>query len=199
MVLPQCNFFPHTPLTLFIFEPRYRQMLAQVLESDRVFCVGTASEGVGNAPVDAEAGIYQHGTIGLVRACVKNDDGTSHLVLDGLQRVHFNEWIAEEPFRVATLTPIETEITDLSELDPLLDRLGELLTEMREEKISMPPLFGQDEWRSVEPTILADWIANYFIEDVHARHILLSQPNLDERFHFLVAWMEGQVAAIKNG
>lgn len=199
MVLPQCNFFPHTPLTLYIFEPRYREMLAKVLETDRVFCVGTALDGDILAPADPEAGVYQHGTIGLVRACVKNDDGTSHLVLDGLQRVHFKKWIVEEPYRIAELEPIETELADASELAPLLDKLGELLVEMREEQVSMPPLFGEDEWRSVEPAILADWIANYFIEDVHTRHILLSETRLTERFQFLTAWMEGQVAAIKKG
>tara|TARA_R110002096_G_scaffold159011_11_gene324664 strand:- start:358 stop:957 length:600 start_codon:yes stop_codon:yes gene_type:complete len=198
MVLPQCNFFPHTPLTLFIFEPRYRQMLAKVLETDRVFCIGTPAGGQSDAPIESVAGIYQHGTVGLVRACVKNDDGTSHLVLDGLERVHFIDWIVDEPYRIAEIVPVETAMEDASLLDPFLDRIGELLAEMRDGDISMPPLFAQEEWRHVEPEILVDWIANYFIEDIHARHFLLSEPRLVERYRFVTNWMETQVAAIRK-
>ncbi|MEM7147653.1 MAG: LON peptidase substrate-binding domain-containing protein, partial [Verrucomicrobiota bacterium] len=40
MILPDCNLLPHGFLPLFIFEPRYRAMLRDCLESDRLFCIG---------------------------------------------------------------------------------------------------------------------------------------------------------------
>ena len=39
MTLPDATLFPQALLPLHIFEPRYRRMLADVLESDRMFSV----------------------------------------------------------------------------------------------------------------------------------------------------------------
>ena len=42
---------------------------------------------------------HRVGTIGIVRACQKNDNGTSNLLLQGLARVEFLETVREEPYR----------------------------------------------------------------------------------------------------
>ena len=39
MILGERNLFPQAILPLFIFEPRYRAMLAESLESHRMFCL----------------------------------------------------------------------------------------------------------------------------------------------------------------
>ena len=45
ITLAQCNLLPHGLLPLFIFEPRYRNMLAHALNHDRCFCVATKLPG----------------------------------------------------------------------------------------------------------------------------------------------------------
>jgi Lon protease-like protein len=67
-----------------------------------MFCIGNR-EGEGE-----EAPISPHSTAGLVRACVKQTDGTSHLLLLGLQRIRLGEWVQTNPFRIATIEPVET-------------------------------------------------------------------------------------------
>ena len=37
MILPKATLFPSAPLPLYIFEPRYRQMLAHALDTQRMF------------------------------------------------------------------------------------------------------------------------------------------------------------------
>ncbi|HTO02917.1 MAG TPA: LON peptidase substrate-binding domain-containing protein, partial [Opitutus sp.] len=39
MTLPNVTFFPQAVMPLHIFEPRYRQMLRDVLAADRLFAV----------------------------------------------------------------------------------------------------------------------------------------------------------------
>ncbi len=199
MALPSCNFFPQTPLTLFIFEQRYRDMLAHALQTDRMFCVGTAAEGESEAEIDEVSGLYRYGTLGLVRACVKNDDGTSHLILEGLERVRFRTWEQLEPFRIAAIDPVATILDEegTSVVDAIA-RLRELVREVQQANVNLPALFSDEEWNDLNPVILADWIANYFISDIHARHILLEEPELEQRFLFLIEWIEGQVAAMKK-
>lgn len=99
--------FPHAMMPLYIFEPRYREMLKAVLASDRVFAV---------AALDDSAEV-KHGQerphmvagIGVVRACKTNDDGTSNLILQGLTRVAFEAITQDEPYCMARIKPIASE------------------------------------------------------------------------------------------
>src|SRR5882757_9451652 len=85
MVLPGAQLFPQVPLPLFIFEPRYREMLTWSLQQDRMFCIASMKLGISEARTTDD---FHHIVgLGLVRACVGHDDGTSHLILQGLARM----------------------------------------------------------------------------------------------------------------
>ena len=45
MTLPNATLFPQALLPLYIFEPRYRQMLADVLHTNRMFAVALQKPG----------------------------------------------------------------------------------------------------------------------------------------------------------
>ena len=102
MTLSNAVLFPHAVMPLYIFEPRYRTMLEEALGSDRVFAVATLDEervrsgGVGE-PACPVAGV------GVIRACTKNEDGTSNLILQGLARVRFETITTEQPYRRARI------------------------------------------------------------------------------------------------
>ncbi len=87
MPLPGSVLFPHALLPLYIFEPRYRQMLQHALQHHRMFCVTLIKPScpAWHAPED----FFHLATVGLIRACVGRGDGTSNLILQGLQRVRF--------------------------------------------------------------------------------------------------------------
>jgi Lon protease-like protein len=95
MTLPQVAFFPQALLPLHIFEPRYREMLAEVLATNRLMAVVGLDDRPGRLP---EAPFRVAG-IGIIRACQANDDGTSNLLLQGLCRAAVEGIVTEEPFR----------------------------------------------------------------------------------------------------
>ncbi|HWA08006.1 MAG TPA: LON peptidase substrate-binding domain-containing protein [Opitutaceae bacterium] len=98
MTLPGVVFFPQALMPLYIFEPRYRHMLRDVLAADRLFAV---------AGLDAhQAGVsgsfeppHRIASVGIIRACQENGNGTSNLLLQGLARVEVLEIVADEPYR----------------------------------------------------------------------------------------------------
>src|SRR3954463_2660814 len=98
MTLPDVAFFPQALMPLHIFEPRYRQMLRDVLASNRLFAVAGLNprEDVATAAFEPP---HRVATVGIVRACQKNDDGTSHLLLQGLCRVEVVAIVRDEPYR----------------------------------------------------------------------------------------------------
>ena len=68
MPLPGAVLFPHALLPLYIFEPRYRQMLKHALQHHRMFCVTLIKPSCPewHAPED----FFHFATAGLIRACV---------------------------------------------------------------------------------------------------------------------------------
>jgi len=99
MTLSSTVLFPQAILPLYIFEPRYRQMLSDILSGNRIFAVAALDESQPDCqdrePPHSIAGI------GIVRACKTNADGTSNLILQGLARVEFEGITTETPYRRA--------------------------------------------------------------------------------------------------
>jgi len=107
MTLNETVLFPQAMMPLYIFEPRYRQMLSDVLNDARIFAVAS----VDTEQEEAEVLETPHpiAGVGVVRACKQNPDGTSNLILQGLARVKFEEIVAEEPYRRARISQILSE------------------------------------------------------------------------------------------
>ena len=104
MPLPGAVLFPHALLPLYIFEPRYREMLAHALAHERMFCVALLRPD--SAQWKSEDDFFDVGTIGLIRACVGRGNGTSNLILQGLQRVCFADFVQLHPFPIAEFEPL---------------------------------------------------------------------------------------------
>src|SRR5438067_13844768 len=99
MPLPGAILFPHALLPLYIFEPRYRQMLAHALAHERMFCVALLRPE--RTELKDEEDSFDVATIGLIRACVGCGYGTSILILQRLQRLRFIPFLQLNPFTIA--------------------------------------------------------------------------------------------------
>jgi Lon protease-like protein len=108
IILKECVLFPQAIMPLYIFEPRYRQMLSDTLSGDRLFAVGCLDESARSAADDEPPGKVV--CVGMIRACKKNEDGTSNLILQGLNRVRVIETLSRDPYRRIAVAPLTTEI-----------------------------------------------------------------------------------------
>lgn len=184
ILLPETVLFPHEALPLHIFEERYRSMLDEALEDHCMICVGTLIKEESEPLKDCVHGI---GTIGLIRTSREMEDGRSNLVLHGVARVHFSCWLDEKPYPLAYIVPMTTEPFSPEE-GPLMilrmrDKVNEALT-------GFPPEIKQQANQALDqvkgdPSILADAIAQQFIQDSATRLQILSEPSLETRFDLL--------------
>jgi ATP-dependent Lon protease len=108
MTLPNVAFFPQALLPLHIFEARYRHMLRDVLASNRIFAVAGLNQQQLGQPGTIEP---QHRVvgIGIIRACQKNDNGTSNLLLQGLCRAEIDSIVADTPYRRIRIRALTSE------------------------------------------------------------------------------------------
>ena len=121
MVLPDCHLFPGCLLPLYIFEARYRKMLADTLKTERMFSVALQKPGRSRETPCLVAGL------GLIRVSVDHEDGTSHLILQGITRVELRETVQYKPYRIHNIRPLQPETTDSVVIDALLAKVHELV------------------------------------------------------------------------
>src|SRR5205823_9271122 len=94
-------------LPLHIFEPRYQQMLEHALREQRMFSVALLHPQRTQWKITDD--FFHVAGVGLIRACVGRGDGTSNLILQGLQRVRFTGFEQSSPFPIARIEPLESE------------------------------------------------------------------------------------------
>lgn len=123
MTLPNATLFPQALLPLHIFEPRYRRMLADALDSHRMFIVAMQKPNRVRETPSVVAGL------GLIRVAVDNPDGTSHLILQGITRVEIVETVRYKPYRLQRIRPLQAAPTDNVMVDALLAKVRDLVTE----------------------------------------------------------------------
>jgi len=123
MTLPDATLFPQALLPLYIFEPRYRRMLAEALDAERMFCVAMQKPDRTRETPSPVAGL------GLIRVSVAHRDGTSHLILQGLARVELQETVRYKPYRVQRIRLLESSPRNDVAVDALVAKVRELLAE----------------------------------------------------------------------
>src|SRR5207237_7015101 len=145
MILPNATLFPQALLPLYIFEPRYRQMLAEALDSNRMFAVAMQKPGSKRETPSPVAGL------GLIRVSVGHKDGTSHLILQGLARVELEEAVRYKPYRIQRIRPLETPPCDNVKVDALVAKVRELLEERINLGLPFPfPVMSRDKSEPIQ-------------------------------------------------
>jgi Lon protease-like protein len=184
MVLPGALLFPHSLLPLYIFEPRYRAMLAHCLERNRMFCVAMMKEGVGVAADDDD--FHHVAGIGLIRACVGNEDGTSQLVLQGLARVRLTDFNHDEPFRIAQIRELPSKNAATVEADALGVKVLELCRALKVQEPDVPGMLSQHLAQLSDPEIIADIVAHNFVRDSALQQEILETLSVPDRLRILI-------------
>ena len=193
MVLPNATLFPHTLLPLYIFEQRYRAMLTWTLERHRLFCVALMKPGVNEAASPGD--FHQIAGLGLVRACVEQADGTSHLVLQGLARVRFTGYAQEAPFRVAEITQLPPEPSDGDEAKDLASHVVQLCSAQRAKGVELPEAVEQQLAKLSDPEVLGDVVAQSFLRDPQRRQEILEQRTIGNRLRLLIHHLNAEMGS----
>lgn len=195
MPLPGVLLFPNALLPLHIFEPRFREMLDHALRADRMFCVALVRPERHHWRTSED--FYKVSTVGLIRACVGRNDGTSDLILQGLQRVRFTSFPQETPYPIARLKPLKTKTKLTVETDALAAKVMEFYSRLKATGRALPEKIDRYLSEMNDPEMLADLIASTFISDAERRQQLLEELDLNNRLRLLIQYLreEGGSAA----
>jgi len=196
MTLAQATLFPQALMPLHIFEPRYRAMLRDVLAGDRLFAV------VGLDERRAEAGDFEPphrvAAVGIVRACQRNPDGTSNLLLQGLCRAEVLAISQDEPYRRIQIRALASEAGATPEANEALRRE---LSRLIGVKLRLAGK-GEGEMASFlktvdDPEAFVDIAAASLCDDADLRQRLLEILDVNRRLSLLGSILRREIEALR--
>jgi uncharacterized protein len=188
--LPEVVFFPETVLPLHVFEPRYRQMVADCLAADGWMAVvmlraGWEKDYQGRPPVQTIAGV------GEIIQAEMLADGRYNILLHGRSRIRI---LAEEPpegrlYRVARAVRLEEEgpkaddRTFGARLQELRAAHARLLVALGQ---SHPDVVGRLTVAGATPGAAIDRIVSAVVPDAEVRQRLLEAVDVSDRLDLAV-------------
>jgi Lon protease-like protein len=182
--LPNAVLFPNVFLPLHIFEPRYREMVAEALAGDRLIGMtllrpGSREGDEGRPPV------YQTGCAGLITHADRLPDGRFNIVLRGLARFRITGEETGRSFRVANIEPLADVLSeaDRARLSDDRHRLEALLVSVLEGGDARFPVAMPDE-------DLVNALAQYLPFEPIERQALLEKPDALARCRSLIDLLE---------
>lgn len=189
--LPNAILFPKVELPLYIFEPRYRQMLQDVLTKDKFIAISLLRKGW-----EAEEEPYpSHEIVGVgyLKAVVQNRDGTSHILLKGMERARIVRYLQWEPYRIARIRPIPDRVKDRKELKNLSQVLhGLFIQKLRlaspkpDEPIALPKELE-------DPIVLSHFVSFTAAADPYLRQDILETTNANCRMKHLISMLQEEI------
>jgi Lon protease-like protein len=194
ILLPECVLFPHALVPLYIFEPRYRAMLRYALTRERFFSIGTLKVSDGGPLNEDDENIHEFSCAGMVRASVGQRDGTSRLILQGVGRIRFAEWLQREPFRIARVEPVPSRVKNVHGAGRLARRVIAVAREIHDGNASLPVAYDQRFGGVKDPELVADVIGFNFLRDVGTKIPLLGMSPVEQRLEYVLEKLEARPA-----
>jgi Lon protease-like protein len=198
--LPNVVLFPGVMLPLHIFEPRYREMVADAMDSDRLITMvllkpGYEDEYEGSPP------ICEIGCLGQIIHHEFQDDGKSNLILRGVSRVRID---AEEPsdrlYRVARVSLLDDEYPPAGPdavsgaVRGVLDSMVEILTLVGRSGDAKKIAAANE----VPAGRICDLACHCLGFDVSVKQSLLAERSVARRADTLQAWMQALLKTIQR-
>jgi Lon protease-like protein len=192
MPLPNAILFPRVLLPLYIFEPRYKQMLADCLNGERMFAVallrkGWETEGRNPTP-------HPIAGIGVIRTCVARPDGSANVILEGVARVCVTDYVKLRPYRVARVEPLRgSEDVEAAERAPLLKIVTQLAKARARLGVDLPKSV-LSALRSVKNADhLSDLVSYTLLDDYYEKQSMLETLDTNERLEKLGALLQKKI------
>jgi Lon protease-like protein len=197
MTLPSVTLFPQETLPLYIFEPQYRRMLADVLATHRMFVVAMQKPATPPTPATVAG-------LGLIRVCVQNPDGTSHLILQGVERVELTEAVRTRPYRIYGLRALPIASADTGNIAGLLAKVRALVSQRID--LELPQNFpalklkGQSKQTIMaylnkmnNPDEVTDLVSCFLISGAVARQTILETVEVEPRLKHLIRFLMEEI------
>jgi Lon protease-like protein len=186
-------FFPNTLLPLHVFEPRYRQMVKDIIDGERIIGMVLLKPGWEKS-YEGNPEIYSVVGMGRIVNSEPLDDGRFNIVLYGLKRVKIIDIVKDIPYRLARVEILE-DVHGTNE-NIYRERIVELILRWNGiiGKEHESHLINIDTRLPLENLI--DAIASTSVSNVFEKQELLEEINVQKRAENILTHLETKIEVI---
>jgi Lon protease-like protein len=187
--LPNVVLFPNVFLPLHIFEPRYREMVADALAGDRMIGMVLLRPGW-ERDYEGRPPIFPIGCSGLLTHNEKLPDGRYNIVLRGIERFRTVEEDHSRSYRRAAIEPLREQALDAADRTAILQQRSKL------ESMLVPSQSRAGDPRmpaSMSDEDLVNALAQYLDLEPLEKQALLEKASLRTRAESLVELLEMKI------
>lgn len=177
--LADVQLFPNALLPLHVFEPRYVQLVEQVMVADAAFAVATLMPGYED-DYNGRPAIYPVMGAGLVIRANRLPGGRWNIIVRGTDRVRMQrELTPSRDYR--EINAVRIPDGDLASDDRRADRLRGMLRALSMDAPQTAEALGHLLERADSPACLADLTAAHAVGDTSLRRKLLEMTDVGQR------------------
>jgi hypothetical protein len=190
--LPNVVLFPNVFLPLHIFEPRYREMVADALASDRLIGMVLLKPGW-ERDYEGRPAVYPIGCSGVMTHAERLADGRYNIVLRGVERFRILEEDHSRSYRRAIVEPVADGVLtsdDRAIVRTQRAKLETFLEGRAEADRKIPGSMGDED--------LINALAQYLDFEALEKQALLEQKNLRARAESLVELLEMKALSARH-
>ncbi len=188
--------FPQARLPLYIFEPRYQEMIGRCLDEDLAFGVLLIKEG---SEVGAPATPHDIGTVARIVDVARAEDGRMNISVMGVTRFKLIEAVTKRAYLTGKIQLLPDENLDLSKVEFTARRTAQLFKDYVNKVQAISEMESGDASFQLpkDPTHLSYLIASNLPISNPDRQSLLEAKTVKERLRREILFLERELSLLR--
>lgn len=188
--------FPHMVIPLFVARERSVKALEETMNADKKIVLVTQRNSEVEAPTAEE--LYGFGTIASILQMLRLPDGTTKVLVEGIERVKLNELSEQDGYLVSTWDLMESEVSGKEkDLEVMVRSAMEMFEQYVKLSRKVPPELITTLSGIEDPSRLADTIAAHLSIRIEDKQEVLETQSVMARFERLMGFIEGEMDVLK--
>ncbi|HEU5105718.1 MAG TPA: endopeptidase La [Solirubrobacterales bacterium] len=189
--------FPETLAPLAVVQQRSIQLIDDVLGANRMLVMVAARDPENEEPGPQD--LYDVGVVGAVARMVKVPDESLRVLVQGMQRVKLDGYVAEQPYMVARISALPDVIEPGAELEALSRNVQRTFSEIIEQIPYLPEELQMAVANIDDAAALAHLIAGALRIDTEEKQRLLEEVDVAKRLRHLSQLLASELEVVQLG
>lgn len=188
--------YPYMVAPLAVGRVKSVAAVDQAMTGDRMIALALQKDPDTEDPTFAD--LYEVGTAASVVRMMKMPDKQVNLLVQGVSRVRFDEWLSADPCLKAVLTELPESLPDSSvQWDASVQSLSQLFRRFVELSPNLPDEAYVTALNLDDPRKLCDFIASNIDLDAGQKHEILALVNVERRVERLREFLNQQLQVLE--
>jgi ATP-dependent Lon protease len=189
--------YPLTFQALSVGQQRSLLLVDEATVNKQLIGLVTAMDDEKEEPAPED--VYEIGVAAAIHRMIKAPDGTIRLLVQGIERIHIDEWTAREPYLQAKVSPLPDQVEESLEVEALTRNAVDLLRRLVSLVSQLPDELLMAALNLDDPRQLVYFIATNIRMEIPDAQAILEIDNVREKLLRLTTIMTKELEVLELG